>query len=127
MPSSYRILMMVAFGSAVGGVLRFLLGNAFGDAVQVPWRTFVINVTGSLILGAFLHWSERQGTGHPGLRAFVAVGLCGGYTTFSTFSYETVVLLEVGAYARAVTYALGSVAASIGAVFAGFGVAKLFA
>jgi CrcB protein len=127
MPSSYRVLMMVALGSAVGGVLRYLVGNVLGDAVHVPWRTFVVNVTGSFVLGAFLYWSERQGTDHAGLRAFVAIGLCGGYTTFSTFSYETVVLLETGAYARAVAYALGSVVTSVGAVFAGFGVAKLVA
>jgi CrcB protein len=125
MSSPYRVLMMVALGSAIGGVLRYLVGNALGDAVQVPWRTFVINVTGSFVLGAFLHWSERQGTAHPGLRAFVAIGLCGGYTTFSTFSYETVVLLEFGAYARAASYAVGSVATSIAAVFAGFGLAKV--
>lgn len=124
MPNSLRVIFLIALGSAVGGVMRHLVGNALGDAVQVPWRTFVINVTGSFVLGAFLHWSERQGTGHPGMRAFVAIGLCGGYTTFSTFSYETVVLLETGAYARALGYALGSVVTSVGAVFAGFGVAK---
>lgn len=66
---------------------RHTVGNLLGDLVHVPWRTFVINVTGSFVLGAFLHWSERQGASHPSLRAFVAIGLCGGYTTFSTFSY----------------------------------------
>jgi len=59
MPSSYRVLMMVALGSAVGGVLRYLVGNVLGDAVHVPWRTFVVNVTGSFVLGAFLCRTPR--------------------------------------------------------------------
>jgi CrcB protein len=125
MSTNLRIILLVAMGSALGGVARHTVGNLLADAMHVPWRTFFINVTGSFILGAFLHWAERQGTGHPSLRAFVAIGICGGYTTFSTFSYETVVLLETGAYLRAFTYAAGSVMASVGAVFAGFGAAKL--
>jgi CrcB protein len=122
--SSLKLLLYVALGSAIGGVGRALVGNWLGDHVHVPWRTFAINVTGSFVLGLFLHWAEVQSTGHPNLRAFVAVGVCGGYTTFSTFAYETVVLMETGAYGRAALYASLSVLSSIGAVFAGFATAK---
>lgn len=101
-----------------------MVGNWLGDHVHVPYRTFVINVTGSFVLGLFLHWAEAQSTGHPNLRALVAVGICGGYTTFSTFAYETVVLMETGAYARAATYATLSVLGSLAAMFAGFAAAR---
>ncbi len=101
-----------------------MVGTWLGDLVHVPYRTLVINVTGSFVLGLFLHWAEAQSVGHPNLRALVAVGICGGYTTFSTFAFETVVLLETGAYGRAAVYASLSVLASMGAVFAGFATAK---
>jgi CrcB protein len=122
--SSFKLLLYVALGSAIGGVGRVTVGNWLGDHVHVPYRTLVINVTGSFVLGLFLHWAEAQSTGHPNLRALIAVGICGGYTTFSTFAYETVVLMETGAFARAAAYALLSVLGSLGAVFAGFAAAK---
>ena len=124
MSNSQRFLLYIALGSAIGGVSRAMVGTWLGDHVHVPYRTFVINVTGSFVLGLFLHWAEAQSTGHPNLRAFVAVGICGGYTTFSTFAFETVVLMETGAYGRAAAYASLSVLGSLGAVFAGFAAAK---
>jgi len=122
--SATKIVLLIAAGSALGGVLRHFVGTWLGDVVHVPWRTFIINVTGSFVLGLFLHWAEAQPSGHPSLRAFIAIGLCGGYTTFSTFAYETVVLLETGAWGRAALYAGGSAVASILAVFGGFLVAR---
>jgi len=122
-----KIVLLIALGSALGGVMRHFVGSWLGDLVHVPYRTFVINVTGSFVLGLFLHWAEAQPTGHANLRALVAVGLCGGYTTFSTFAYETVVLLETGAWGQAALYAGGSALTSVLAVFGGFAVARLIA
>lgn len=124
MTTTARILLWVALGSAIGGVARALVGSWVEGALQVPSRTLLINVTGSFLLGFFMHWAGQQPAGHPNLRAFVAVGLCGGYTTFSTFSFDTVVLLETGAYARAAMYVALSVLGSVGAVLLGFVSAK---
>jgi CrcB protein len=77
-----------------------------------------INILGSLILGAFLSASMAVGLSHQ-WRLFVAVGLCGGFTTFSAFSADTVTLIEEGAYVPAFLYVLGSCALSIAACFAG--------
>lgn len=83
-----------------------------------PWGTFVVNVTGSLLIGfALRYFQYTQIT--PELRALVAVGLLGGFTTFSTYSYETVVLIEQGAWTRAALYSAGGLLAGIGAVYAG--------
>lgn len=124
MTTTARMLLWVALGSAIGGVARASVGSWVEGSLQVPYRTLIVNVTGSFVLGFFLHWAGQQATDHPNLRAFVAVGLCGGYTTFSTFSFDTVVLLETGAYARAAMYVALSVLGSVGAVLLGFVSAK---
>ncbi|MFN0122116.1 MAG: fluoride efflux transporter CrcB, partial [Blastocatellia bacterium] len=84
-----------------------------------PVGTFVINVTGSFVIGALLAMSETQ-TGLPAhWRLALATGFLGAYTTFSTFSYETLRLLETGRAALALAYALGSVLAGLLAVWLG--------
>ena len=127
MTSNLRAVLLIGSGSAFGGVGRHFVGEWLGKIVQSPYRTFVVNMTGALLLGFFLQWAEQQDVGHPSLRLFVAVGLCGGYTTFSTFSYETLALITTGAYGRAAVYAVASVLVSLAAVFAGSAIARLFA
>lgn len=107
----------VAFGSAVGGASRFL----FGTFVQrlagttFPVGTLVINVLGSLVLGFLVRWAADSTAVSPEARALLTTGFCGGFTTFSTFSTETVALLEDGDWPRAALY----VAASVGLALAG--------
>jgi CrcB protein len=100
------------------GVVQRVLGAGF------PWGTFLVNVTGSFLIG----FITRIGTGSaalsPDVRAGLTVGLCGGYTTFSTYSYETVRLLQDGAWARAGAYAAGSVVVALGATLAGIAAAS---
>ena len=119
----------VALGSAVGGVSRFALATAIQSRIGTPfpWGTFVINVSGSLVLGFILRYALHTSVVTPEVRALLATGFCGGYTTFSTFSYETATLVEEGAYQRAALYVLASVLLSLAAVFLGFAAADAVA
>src|SRR5919205_3018731 len=97
------IYLFVAAGSAAGGVVRFLLGGALQRAAggAFPVGTLVINVTGSLLLGFLLRYALETPAVTPEARALLTTGFCGGYTTFSTFSYEAVALLQDGDWRRA--------------------------
>jgi CrcB protein len=114
---------LIALGSAVGGNLRYWLGRWI-DARQwpggLPWGTFVINVSGSLLVGFFAVWLlERAEPARRGLYLLLGTGLCGGYTTFSTFEWETLKLLRDGNWPAALANVVGSVAVGFLAVVAG--------
>jgi fluoride exporter len=111
---------LVVFGGGLGAGLRYLvgrLGNTIG-AESFPWPTFLINITGSLILGFLVCWAKGQPDRAVWL-LFLGTGLCGGFTTFSTFSVETLALLEQGRLAVAVAYVLGSVLAALSGAWLG--------
>lgn len=106
--------LLVFLGAGLGGVLRhgvnlaaLRLGSGF------PWGTLGINVVGSVLMGVVTGWLALRG-GSPQARLFVATGILGGFTTFSTFSLETVVLMERGEWLPALAYVLVSVLAGIG-------------
>jgi CrcB protein len=120
----------VAIGSAIGGVARFVVGSwaqrRLDDmvprvgAIAFPSGTLIVNVTGSLLLGAILVVvSRQQGETANATRLLLAVGLCGGYTTFSTFSADTLGLMENGGGGLAMLNVVASVALGVAAVFAG--------
>ncbi|MER7999390.1 fluoride efflux transporter CrcB [Streptomyces sp. NPDC095613] len=112
--------LLVLAGAAVGGPLRYLADRAVQarhDSV-FPWGTFVVNVTGCLILG-LLTGAVTAGAASSSVRLLVGTGLCGALTTYSTFSYETLRLAEDGAAFYAVANAVGSVVAGLGAAYAG--------
>lgn len=112
-------------GSAVGGGVRFLLGS-FVQAragTAFPLGTLLINVTGSLLIG-FIFRYGADGSMSPEVRGLLTTGLVGGYTTFSTFSWETVRLIEDGDYYRAAWYIGLSVILSLAATFVGIGLAR---
>jgi fluoride exporter len=116
----------VALGGAVGSALRLVLGTLIQQraGLAFPVGTFVINVSGSLLLGFLLRYAVATSAMTPEIRGMLTVGFCGGYTTFSTFSYEVAILLEDGAHGRALIYILASVAVSLAAMFLGFGMAR---
>ena len=116
----------IAVGSALGGVSRYLVGGLTQRLVggTFPIGTLLINVTGSLLLGFILRYGVETTTLTPEVRAFLTVGFCGGYTTFSTFSYETIALAEDGQWARAGLYVALSVGLSLVATFVGFVAAR---
>jgi len=117
--------LVISIGAVLGANTRYLLGGWIGEQASssFPWGTFVINVTGSLAIGLVLGlaadrvmpWWWRPG---------VAIGFLGAYTTFSTFSYETLNLLQEGSYVAAAANMVGSVAIALIAVFAGVMIAR---
>ena len=115
----------IALGGALGSVLRHAVGLWVQRGIPgFPWGTFVINVTGSCLLG-FLAKALGGDTVNPTMRAALTIGLCGGYTTFSTFSFETMRLIEDGFAVRAATYVIVSVVLSLLAIFAGAALARV--
>ncbi len=123
-PDADHLMLIAALviGAALGAPARYLVDNWIEPRVRsvFPWGTFVINVSGSLLLGVITGLLLYHGLGDVP-RAGIATGFCGAYTTFSTFSYETLQLIETGEHRLAVGNALGSVAT--GLVAAGIGLA----
>ncbi len=115
--------LQVVVGSALGGLARywFGLGAAALLGPRLPWGTLAINVLGSFAIGLFATLTAEGGrlAGLVGLRPFVMVGLCGGFTTFSAFSLQTVELIQLGESGWALAYVLGSVVLCLLAAAAG--------
>lgn len=111
----------VAAGSALGGAARLLLGAAIQQRAGAgfPLGTLVINITGSFLLGFLLRYALATPAVSVEMRAFLTTGLCGGYTTFSTFSYESMALIEDGQYQRALLYIVLSVVLSLVGTYLG--------
>ncbi len=110
----------ISIGAILGANLRFLVGGWMLDRMgaEFPYGTLLINVTGSFAIGLAYALIERHGA-PDWLRPFAIVGFLGAYTTFSTFSLDTLAMAERGAWLAAGAYVLGSVAASLAAVWAG--------
>jgi CrcB protein len=113
-------VLLVAVGGALGSVLRYAFEGFVDDRLgPTVLGTFAVNVTGTLLLGLFLGLSEERFLIPALARTAIAIGLLGGYTTFSTLMYETVDLAESGSGLTAALNALGSLAAGLVAVYAG--------
>jgi CrcB protein len=118
----------IAIGGALGSVARFWLSGVaasrFGEAL--PWGTIFVNVTGSFLIGVLAAICGPDGklSGHAGLRQFLVVGLCGGYTTFSAFSMQTFDLARTGQWLSAGGNVLLSVALCLLATWVGFAIAS---
>jgi CrcB protein len=122
------IFLLIAVGGAAGSVLRYLIGGAVQrmSAGGFPVGTMFVNVSGCFLIGILLRQFLNMQLS-PELRAFLIVGFCGGFTTFSTFSAETVGLIEGGEYGRATGYVLLSVTLCLAATFAGMTAVRLVA
>lgn len=116
-----QLILLTAAGGAIGAVLRMLINQAglrwLGSAF--PYWTLFVNVTGSLAMGLLASFLLARSAQSDGLRAFLATGILGGYTTFSAFSLDFAALIEKGDTSAAMLYAGGSVAFSLLAVFLG--------
>jgi CrcB protein len=88
--------LLVACGGALGSVARVWAASWMTDraGAQFPWGTLLVNVSGSLVIGVIAGWSLAEGRFSPGARNFLMAGFCGGYTTFSAFSLQTLALLQ---------------------------------
>ncbi len=122
----YRAL-LVAIGGLIGGALRFLTITLLSKVVesQFPIATLFVNIVGCLLIGIFIGLADRSVSFNPDLRLFLATGLCGGFTTFSTFAYENAILLKTEHYLFFALYGLGSYGLGILAVFLGLYITKV--
>ena len=116
----------IALGSAAGGIARFLLGGLVQQRMGpgFPWGTLLVNVSGSLLLGFLMRYALASPAISVELRGLLTAGFCGGFTTFSTFSYDTMVMLEDGELKRAGAYILLSVVVSLAGVYLGIAGAR---
>lgn len=121
-----RLVWFVATGSAIGGASRLLLGTFIQQKTGpgFPTGTLIINITGSFLLAFILRYATAVPWVTPEWRALLTTGFCGGYTTFSTYSFETATLLEDGRYQRAALYIVLSVGVSLLGTFGGFAAAR---
>lgn len=119
-------LLLVVAGGMAGAPLRYLADRAIRSRLRTafPWGTQCVNAAGCLVFG-LIAGAVAHGAAPEPVRLLLGVGLCGALTTYSTFSYETLRLLETGAPVSAAANALGGVAAGAAAAFAGVGVAAL--
>ncbi|HUO90941.1 MAG TPA: fluoride efflux transporter CrcB [Rhizomicrobium sp.] len=121
----WGVLLAVALGGALGSLLRYLLAGAVQSPVNpFPIGIMVVNVTGAFVMGVIVELSALKLQISPEVRAFLTVGILGGYTTFSTYSLDSALLIERGAYGSAALYIVGSAALSILALFAGLWVVR---
>jgi fluoride exporter len=119
---SFANCLIVMAGGALGTLARYLVSlTALPISGRLPWGTIIINITGSFVIGFFGTLTLSSGR-HPApdsVRLFVMIGFCGGYTTFSSFSLQTLDLLRSGGFARAAINVVASVVLCVLAVAAG--------
>lgn len=113
------VLLAVTLGGALGSLARYFVAGWVQSAAWpgFPWGIFVVNISGGFIMGLIVELSALKLHLAPEIRAFLTVGILGGYTTFSTFSLDSVLLIERGAWLSAGLYIAGSVVLSIAALF----------
>ncbi len=118
---------MVAAGGAVGAVARYLSVTAIGHwlGMGFPYGTLAVNVIGSFVLGALVDVFALVWTPSAEARLFLVVGMLGAFTTFSTFSLDTIFLFERRAYGATALYVAASVTLSVAAFFAGMRLTRL--
>ncbi|MCE0722474.1 MULTISPECIES: fluoride efflux transporter CrcB [Legionella] len=116
----------ISLGAIIGANLRYLVSRFSAKylSADIPFGTFIVNLTGSFILGFFLAWTLERVEVDPRWRSFVAVGFCGAYTTFSTYSYETYMFLEQSDYGLAALNFICNNLFSLLAVIAGIVLAR---
>ena len=122
-----KMILAIGLGGAFGALARHymaawisrLTGHGF------PWGIMLVNILGSFLMGLLISYLSHHFNTSPELRAFIVVGLLGGFTTFSTFSLETVLLIERGQLVEAAGYVTGSVVLAVGGLFAGLWLGRI--
>jgi len=121
-----KSILLVFLGGGFGSALRYLLSKLLNTSATIPYGTFVVNILGSLIIGLVLGWALKSNSISQNTVLFLATGFCGGFTTFSAFSFENYELLKAGDYTTFAIYAFGSLFLGILAIIAGVWLSKLF-
>jgi len=121
-----RIFWSVAIGGALGCVSRYYLTAFIQQRAgpSFPVGTLLINITGSFLLGFIMRYALQSGAVSAETRMLLTSGFCGGYTTFSTYSYETAIMLDDGEYGRAALYVGSSVVLALAGTLLGFAAAN---
>ena len=124
---SLTLIWYVAVGGAIGSVGRYILTHAIQERISTtfPAATLLINVAGSLFLGFISQIAIDTTSISDEARALLTVGVCGGFTTFSTFSYETARLMQDGYHRQAALYVIVSVLAALAGLFCGLALARM--
>jgi fluoride exporter len=121
------VYLMIGIGGVLGANARYLLSgwaaNRFGTVF--PYGTIIINVSGAILLGFLMAFLQDRAFVHPNYRLFLATGFCGAYTTFSTFTYESLVLMQNGSFLLAFINLFGSLAVGMIGVFLGFALGRI--
>ena len=118
---------IVFLGGGIGASARYLLSTIISRATNssFPYGTFVVNIVGCLLIGLFMSMFEERFLINPSLRIFLTIGILGGFTTFSSFSYETITLLHEAQFFYAGLNILISVVTCLGATYIGMTIGKL--
>jgi CrcB protein len=119
-------VILVFLGGGIGSALRYLVSKSFTGWINnpFPYSTFLVNIIGCFLIGIFLTLPERFDWFTLEYRLFLATGICGGFTTFSTFSYENFALIKEGDYMYFVSYTILSFAIGLAATFLGMYLVK---
>lgn len=119
-------VLWISVGAIFGANLRFAVSSWAANALSpsLPYGTLIVNATGSFLVGLFLVWTSERVLADPHWRLLVAVGFCGAYTTFSSYSFETLKLFEGGHYSAAVMNFLANNLLALLAVLAGAALAR---
>jgi fluoride exporter len=121
-----RHLLLVMAGGAIGAALRYEVGRVALHRIGAgfPWGTLIVNLGGGLLMGALAGYMFARNPPDQALWLFVGVGLLGGFTTFSAFSFDLFAMLGQGRIGIAAAYAGGSVLGALGLLFVGFWLAR---
>jgi CrcB protein len=123
----YRSLLLIGIGSFIGGICRYLLQQFVQNNYpsSIPFGTLIVNITGCFAIGLIYELADKGNLLSSEMRLFLATGVCGGYTTFSSFAYENVSMVLDGEFYYPLLYVLLSVVVGFGAVHAGILFIKL--
>jgi fluoride exporter len=123
-----KTLLLVGTGGFLGSISRYLASRFLQNTISssFPYGTFFVNIAGCLLIGIIYGFSEKSSLITPGWRLFLAVGFCGGFTTFSTFANENLALLRDGEFFYLFLYTGLSVFLGIAATFLGVLITKIF-
>lgn len=127
MLNSLTNIFWVGLGSCLGGIARYLLSRFIqtGTSGVFPWGTLAVNLAGCLVIGLIYGLLDRGFCLSPGMKLFLTVGFCGGFTTFSTFMHENYILFGGGEPLMFIAYATASFIFGIAFVYGGYQLAGL--